>query len=311
MDTVPDTTPTQDLSVNLTMAPNMANGLRVYASALEVAQAYSIESDEDATAVNTELRRTKAGIVEITKWRQEFVEPATIIIERAKDRFNGPIENLKAAEAHYKGLLMDWTAKKQREAEEAQRKADAEERARRQEAERVAAAERARAEEKAREQERIAREQEEARQKAEAEGNARAMAAAAAAAASAQARAAAEREKGESKANEAVMVAAATSAATVVPAAQKVEGFSVRTSWVAELAENTTEARAVKKIAYAIAGVAVDKDGNRSLVPTKDELIPALKIDMSAATNVAKGLKTAFNIPGLAAVQRSIAASRK
>lgn len=298
MDTATVTAAPHDLDVKLTMTPEISRGLLVYEGSLEVAQAYEITSDADAIAVKQELDRTKDAIKKVEGWRKAFVEPANQIIATANAFFKGPAARLAAAETHLKGLLIDWTEKKQREAEEARRKAEAEERARRQEAERIAAAERARAEEKAREQERIAREAEEARAQAEREGNARAQAAAAAAAASARARADAEREKGEAKANETVLTAAAAAPTTVIPSAAPPAGFTVRDNWKAELAPNMEESRTVKAIALAIAA-------------GREELTPMLKLDMSSADKLAKALKTAFNVPGLVAVNRPVAASRK
>ncbi len=118
------------------------------------------------------------------------------------------------------------------------------------------------------------------------------------AAASALARADAEREKGEAKANETVMVAAAAAPTTVVPAETKVEGFTVRDNWKAELAQGMDDGKAVLLIAQAIAA-------------GRSELVPMLKLDLSSADKLAKALKTAFNVPGLVAVNRPVAASRK
>jgi hypothetical protein len=156
---------------------------------------------------------------------------------------------------------------------------------------------RARAEEQARAQRKLAQEAEERRLAAEREGNSRAAAAAAAEAAKATEKAASVVENAEVTAQEAILTAAAAPTAPVVEV-QKIEGFSTRSNWIAELTVGKTEEQAVLEIAGEIAA------GRR-------DLAALLQLDMTSANRLAKALKSAFNVPCLRAVDRPVAASRR
>lgn len=285
------------LHVDLTMTAEMCRSLAREAGALEVARSFVIDSPEMAEAANGELKSIKARIQTVKKWRDGFIEPARQIMENAKALFNPGLQALEASEAHLKTALLTWTSEQERIAAEARRKAEEEARKARQEAEAKAAAERAKAEEQAREQRRLAQEAEERRLAAEREGNARAAAAAAAERAKAEEKAASVVENAEAKAQEAILTAAAAPAA-IAPEPQKLDGFSTRQSWTAELAPGKTEEQAVLEIAHEIAA------GRR-------DLAALLKLDMSAAAKLAKALKHAFNVPCMTARAVAIAASRK
>lgn len=282
-----------ELTVRLVMTPDMASSLQQDTTALEVAQAYVIDSHEMAEAANEELKAVKARIKAVDEWKTKFVQPAKDIIASAEALFNPALASLGNAERHLKGAISNWMAEQQRIADEARQKAEAEERERRQKAEREAAAARARAEQEAAEARRKAAEAEAARRKAEAEGNAAAARRAAEAAAKAQADAAAAIETGEARANTAVLEAAAVTPA-VVHAPQKLSGFSSRDNWVA--VGEVAEAEAIKLIAQAL--------------PERPELIAYLKLDMSAINKTAKAMKSHTNIPGFRAENKPIAASR-
>lgn len=284
-----------NFSVSLSLTPSMLKRLQTEQGALTIAQAYEIDCPEMAAEANAELKRVKVAIGEVKKMRDGFLEPAQQIIENAKALFNPALESLNQSEAILKSRLLSYQQAEEAKAEAARRAAEEIARKARQEAEAKAAAERARAEEQAREARRKEEEAREAQRKAEAEGNARAAAAAAAKAAEHAAKATAVVENAEAKATETIIAAAAMPIAEVAAPA-KLEGLSFRDNWVAELAPGVEESAAIAQIAAATA--------------SRPELAAVLKLDIPAANKMAKALKGAFNIPGLKAVNKPVAASR-
>lgn len=282
------------LKVDLTMTPELAARLQRDAGALEVAKAYTIETADDATLVNGELKAVKERIAKLTELKAGFVAPAKQIIANAEALFDPAIQANKQAELHHKGLLMEWTAKENARIEEERRARAEAERKARQEAEAKAAAERARAEEQAREQRRIAEEAERKRLEAEAAGNAKAAAAAAAEAAKALEKASAVQENAEIKAAE--LTATATAAVAPAPDTKKLVGFSMRDNWIAEIQEGKTEDDVIKAIAATLA--------------TRPDLLGLLSLNMPSANKLAKALKNNFNVPGMVAKNKPVAASR-
>lgn len=286
----------QVLSVQLTMTPELAGELQRETGALEVAQAYVVDSPQMAVAANDELKLIKARIVRLKELKAGFVAPAKQIIANAEALFDPPLTALSEGEKYLKLQLTQFTEAEERRAEEARRARETEERRLRQDAERKAASERARAEEVAREERRKAAEAEAVRVKAEAEGNAKAAARAAADAAAAEARANASIENGAAKALQLELSASAAPTTIVVPESTKLEGFSTRDNWTAELDSGLTEDHAKLMIVGAIAG-------------GRHDLAPLLKLDMPAANKLAKALKKSMHAPGLRAVNRPVAAS--
>lgn len=287
----------QVLSVQLTMTPETATTLQRETGALEVAQAYVVDSPEMADLANSELRLVKERTAKLKELKAAFVLPAKQIIGSAEALFDPPLAALDAAEKYLKGQLIAYTAEQARIADEARRARDAEERKRRQEAEAKAAAERAKAEEIAREERRKAEEAEKARVAALAEGNAKAAAKAASDAAAAEARGRAAIENAEVKATQIELAAVSMPSTVVVPEAQKLEGFSTRDNWVAELNDSVGEDQATLLIAQALAA-------------GRTELLPLLKRDPAACNRLAKAQKKSMNVPGMRAVNRPVAASR-
>lgn len=282
---------------DLTMTPEVYAELSREQGALEVAQAYTIDSPDMAVECNNELRSIKARLTRIKEIRKGFVEPARQIIANAEALFDPAIKSLESAEGFLKGQLTAWDAEQRRLADEARRQRDAEERKARQEAEAKAAAFRAKAEEEAKEQRRIAQEAERRRAEAEAEGRAKDAAKAAAEAAAAASKADSVIENAEAKAQGAVIEAQAA-VAPAAPAPQKLAGFSARDNWVAELDARATEERAVAAIAAAIAG-------------GRTELVQMLKLDWPALNKTAKAFKASANIPCIVSVNRPVATSRR
>lgn len=283
------------LSVTLTMDEGTRNVLAQDEHALETARAYEIDSPTMADLANEELRGVKSRIKRLKELKEGFVAPAKQILENAAALFNPALESLTAAEGVLKVALTNWTTEQERIAAEARRLAQEEQRRAQQEQERIAAVERAKAQEKAREQERIAQEAENARLAAIEAGNAKEAAKQAALAASATEKALAVVENAEVKAMESQV--AVQAAASVIAAPQKIAGFSTRDSWSAELAPGETEAGAVTKIALAIAS-------------GRTELAGQLMRNTPSNNQLAKALKGAFNVPGLVAVNKPVAASR-
>lgn len=291
-----------DLSVTLTVTPQLVAELQRESGALELARAYTIVDDDDARAANGELKARIAAIEWLENRKAGFVRPAHEIVANAEALFDEPINQNKLAVKDLKTRLLAYTTEKQRLADEARRQADETARKARQEAEAKAAAERARAEEIAAGARREAEEAEARRKQAEAEGNARAAAAAASDAAKATAKAESVVENAEAKAQETILTAAAAPAVVAAPPV-KLAGFSTRDNWTAEVAPGFTEEQALRAIVVACAG------GNP--MTERTDLLAMLKLDMSAAGKLAKALKGAFNVPGLVAVNRPVAASRK
>lgn len=287
----------QVLSVQLTMTPEIAATLQRESGALEVAQAFRVDSPDMAVFANSELKLVKERTARLKELKAGFVAPAKQIIGNAEALFDPPLAALDAAEKHLKGELTTWTAEQERIADEARRAREAEERKRRQEAEAKAAAERAKAEEIAREERRKAAEAEVARVKALAEGNAKAAAKAASDAAAAEQRGKAAIENAEVKATQIELASVSMPSTVVVPEPQKLEGFSTRDNWVAELNDSVTEDQATLLIAQAIA-------------TGRTDLLPLLKRDPAACNRLAKAQKKSMNVPGMRAVNRPIAASR-
>ncbi len=261
---------------------------------LALAESFVVNDAVTADLANRELRAVKERAKKLDDTRKSLVDPLRKVIDNIQALFKPAIESLAQAETIYKRKLADYTEAERQKAEEARRAQEEAERKARQKAEQEAAAARAKAEQEAAEARRRAQEAEEARRKDEAEGNARAAAAAAAEAARLQERAAAVIENGEAKAMAAQAIQVAAAPQVAAPAA--IKGFTTRDNWVAELA--TTEENAKLAIVKAIA------DG-------RADLLPLLAIDMKAANALAKALKSAMAVPGLKAVNKPIAASRR
>jgi len=285
----------QPMNVSLVMTPAMFSNLQVEQGALSVALAYEIDSTDMAVEANRELVSVKERFKKVKSWKSSFVEPAKQIIANAEGLFDPALNSLTQAEGALKSGLMAWQTKETKRIEDARRAQEAIEREARQKAEREAAAERAKAEEKARELQRQAAEQEAIRLKAIAEGNAKAAAEAAAASARLAEKAQAAAENGEAKALATEMAAAAAIVVPAETAPAKLAGFSTRDNWVAEMTA-ATETEAIILIAAAI--------------EKRPELVSFLSIDMVSANKMAKALKGNFNVPGLVAKNKPVAASR-
>lgn len=285
----------QPLSVSLVMTPTMYTSLQREQGALTIAQAYEIDSASMAVEANTELQSVKGRIKQVKEWKSGFVAPAKQIIANAESLFDPALESLAQAEATLKAGLMTWQTAETKRIEDARRAQEEADRRARQKAEQEAAAIKAKADADAAEARRKAEEALQAQLKAVAEGDASAARAAAAEAAKQSEKAAAAIENGEMKSIQTEMAAAARVTAPVETAPAKLAGFSTRDNWVVELAA-PTEADAIKAIGAALA--------------TRPELIAMLKLDMPAAGKLAKALKHQFNVPGLKAVNKPVAASR-
>ncbi len=293
---MPETLTAEPLSVTLAMDASMRDTLARDERALASAQAYVIDCPEMATEANNELRSIKARTETVKKLRDGFVLPAKQILENARALFDPALRALESAESHLKGGLINWTQAEKRRLEEEQRKRDEAQRA---EQARIAAANAealAKADQlaqgKAAEAEAAIARQREALDAGDIKGAAKA----AGEAAKLQEQAGSIQEGAMARAQAAVMIAQA--AVPIAPPPAKVDGFSVRDNYVAELALNTTDEAAIEKIAAQIAS------GRR-------DLVSLLKLDLAAASRMAKVQKSLFSVPGLVAVNRPVAASRR
>jgi membrane protein involved in colicin uptake len=284
----------KDLSVSLTLTPELVGNLSREAGALEIAQAYVIDSPEMAAEANKELQDVKRRLKAVDEWRERFLAPVRQLTATANEFFNPARKALQEAEMHLKGALIDWTSKEEERVAAERRKAEEIARRLRAEAEARAAAERARAEQEAAEKRRQAAEAEERRRKAEAEGNAKAAATAAAESARREEEARAKIEAGEARAQQAQMAAAAAPVAEVAAPA-KLAGFTPRDNWVAEFTTTEDEAKALIVNAIAVG---------------RADLLGLLIVDAKAAGRLAKALKKNFNVPGMLAVNKPVASSR-
>lgn len=291
------------MSVSLVMTPELSGELQRDAGALEVAQAYLVDSPELAFAANVELKNVKARIARVEEVKAGFVAPAKQIIANAEAFFDPALEALAQAETFLKGQLTHFAGEQQRQIEDAKKKRDEEARVARQKAEQDAAAARAKAEADAREQDRQARVAEEARAKAEAEGRAKDAAKLAAESAKREEEARQTRENGERKAAALELAGAAAATSTVVPEATKLDGFSTRENWKCEFADGFDADKARAWIVAAVAGVTCSEF-------KRADLLPLLAFDSKASDKLAKALKKSMNVPGLVAVNRPVAASR-
>ena len=283
------------LSVSLSMTDEMRNQLRRNEGAVRTAESFVIDSQEMADIASSELKALSVADKKIEELYKGFVLPANQIIENARALFNPARRAIEAAKDIIKGKLLTYTSEREKVAAEARRKADEEARLLRQKADEDAAKERARAKAIAEQKLKEAMEAEAARRKAELEGNAKAMAKAAAESAKLQEQAQAAIDTGEAKANQAQLEAASAVPSVPVPTAQKVEGFSKRDNWTAEIEQGKTEREVILAIAAAL--------------PNRPELVAMLKLDASAASKMAKALKDAMNIPGMKAVNNPVAVS--
>ena len=286
----------ESLQVALPVTGELMQKIKLPGAVL-VAEAYEIDSSDMAQLAANERTGWAKRIDDLKAMQRDFVEPARLILERAKKWWNPPIADLEAGREILGKKLLEWDQKEKARiiAENTAREAIA--RKLRQEAEAKAAAERARAEEQAREARRKAEEAERERLRAEAEGNARAAAAAAAARAKAEEAERAAIENGEARAQEAQLQAAAQVAAAPVAEPVKISGQALRDNWIAELLPGITEDQARALI--------VAEAANRP------ELLGVLKLDTGAVNKMAKALKGAMRVPGFAAQNRPLLAGAR
>lgn len=251
-----------------------------------------------ATHANNFLRDLKARRTRIEAMHDDIVNPVKLALANAKKWFTPSLEAHDKAERIVKAKLADFTRREaERVAAESRARQEAERRAR-EEAEQQAAAARARAESAAAESRRKAAEAAERERKAREEGNARAAAAAAAERAKREEEERQRLAEGERKASELQLAAAAAGQnAEPVREATKVDGFSMRKNWIAELADGKSDDEAKRAIVTAIAA-------------GREDLLGLLALDMKAANKLAKALEKNFNVPGLKARNDPVATSR-
>lgn len=301
----------RELSISLALTPQLVADLGREAGALAVAQAYEIDCPEMAVEANRELQNVKQRLKLVEEWRERFLAPVRQLTDTANEFFNPARAALQGAEAHLKTALLGWNKKEEERVATERRAAEEAARRARAEAEAQAAAVRARAEQEAAqkrlqaalaEAERQRQEKEAARLRAE--GNAKAAAEAARAAAAAAAESAKREEEargkieaGEAKAQQTTMAAAAMPVEVAAPPA-KLAGFSSRDNWVADFEPGQDEDAVKLLIVKAI------------VAEGRNDLLSLLTLDAGAVKRLAKALKGNFNVPGLKAVNKPVAASR-
>ena len=320
----------QPLSATLVMDPATQALIKANMTALSVAASWVIDDPDTADAVAGEANRAKSMVKVLDGKYKEFIVPAQMIIEAAKNLFKPAIDDLEAAVACYNGKLLGWRTQEQKRV--AAENAAKEELARklRAEAEARAKAELARAAEITRQKEELARREAEARQKAENEVRAAAAARQKAidegdkqaaqesarreaeARKEAQARAAAEAkateqarsaeadfflERGVVPGQAQQLTLGAEAQATSQPAAEmrEVVGTTFRSKWIAI---QTVDDHEAKKAICAAASA-------------RPEMLAYLKLDLVAINRTATAQKQLFNVPGFKAEIQQSAAKAK
>lgn len=119
--------------------PDMAGVSRGAESALRMAQAFVINSDDDYALAGEELQSVKGRLKKLEETRISITGPMNKALDAINNLFRGPRQTLEAAESAIKGGMLTYHTKKEQEAAEARRVAEA-----------AAAAERARIAEEAR-----------------------------------------------------------------------------------------------------------------------------------------------------------------
>lgn len=298
-----DMTAPAPLTASLVMTQEQYAEIQREQGALEVARAYKIEGTveeqaELAGAANLELQSVKRRIAIIEQHKDNFIAPAESIIASAKALFNPGLESLRGAETTLKAELTDYTARERTRIADEKRKAEDAARLARQKAEQEAAAARARAEQEAQQRQREADEAEKRRLAAVAEGNDRAAKAAAAEKAKAEEQVRSAIETGEAKAQTAQLAASAAAPTRRGSSAAPLKGFSTRDNWGAEMLPGFDDLAVKVAMVEAIA------------TQGRADLLALLQLDMSACNKLAKALHEQMNVPGLAAKNNPIGASR-
>lgn len=288
--------PPQDISLKLAVPPTLQTSVLESDTLLREAQEFIIDCKEMAELAAARMKGCKKFYEGIDAMRKDFLEPAALLVERAKKWFNPPITGAQQAEIVYKEKLLAWNRAEQERVAEENRRREEVQRKLRQEAEAKAAQERARAEEIAAQRRREEEKAEEERRKAEAAGNARAAAAAAAAAAKAREQAQAALENGEANAQAAELHAAAATSAPMGKV-EKVAGFGTRKNWKTRYATGFRDDESV------IRAIAAE-------LKARPDLVAYLKLDHAACDRAAKVQEKVLSIPGLEPWNDPIATGR-
>lgn len=231
---------------------------------------------EIADMASSQLSSLRAIGERFDKERREITDPLRGVIEKINARYMPAIKACKEAADYVSGLLSSWEVRQRQIAEDASRKAQEAARAERARAEAEAAKQRAQAEAEAAI---LADEANQLRRSGDTEAAEMLDVEAEAAAVTAQVAAQRQTE-----------LSLAPLATAPVPEPPKVNGTSFADHWVAELEGPLNAVKAT--IAAACA--------------QRPELLGLLEINMPAANRMASALKSAFNVPGMRAVNRPI-----
>lgn len=249
----------------------------------------AIDCHEVADMAGAELRTIRERRKLLDGFRRKFVEPARAIIQSAQDMFNPALEGLQEADGYLAGLISNWDLEQRRAAEEARRKAEGEAREERARQEKEAAEARARAEAEARRKAEEARQAEEEARKNKADAEAQAKAE----------RARLDAEHAATNVEHAAQtqtdLALTPLAVAPVQEQRKVAGIEMRDHWIVEL-DGPEQAAKAKLVAECA---------------SRPELLALLQIDMVAGGKMAGALKSAFNVPGLLARNKPVAAKAR
>ena len=264
------------LTAEVKLTPEVTRQLATSISELALAKECFpvVDSPEVADLAGQHLVGLRTRYKLLDEMRKAITRPAREIIETAQSWFMPGLNANKEADGYISGKLSGWELEQRRQAEDALRKAQEAARAERARAEAALAAERAKAEAEAR------RLEAEAKNATDAEAAAKARILSEHAALSADAAAQAQQE-----------LALAPLPVVQVEEPRAIAGIGMADHWDAEPVLNWDHA---KERIVAACGQC-------------PELLALLQIDQPAVRKLAGALKTAFNVPGLRAVNRPVA----
>ncbi len=247
-------------------------------SMLELMESIEIDSDVMYEEAGTELQKIKRRASELDTQRKGLVGPLNETVKKINDLFRAPLDALTRGEQIIKSKMIRYTTEQERIAAEQRRVA---EEAVRKERERIAAeaaAAEAKAQAEAAELRRKAAE-------AEAAGNA-------AQAAKLASRAESREEAGAEKAAELTMAANAVAhtALSEVRSTPKASGIATRGTWKAEVVSK------VELIAF---------------VASNPQFLHLVDVNQSALNQLAKVMKSEFNVKGAQAYEDKTVAARR
>lgn len=289
----------RNLEARITISAGDMAALRRFETVLEFErEAFPVVDDPQmANLVGIELSSLRERWADIEAKRQKYIAPAQEIIDQANADHQPALKAIKAADQYLAGLLSRWQTKQERIADESRREAERMAREARAKQERELAAERVRLETEARQ---VAEAASKAMTAAAEKGDAKAVGAAVAMAEESLQL----RDAADAKAQEQIELA--TEPLHVAPVAEpiKVANVEMRAHWVCERDGSDDEVKA-----KLVLGMVCLSGG--SIVINRRELLALLDLNIASANKKASAEKQLFNVPGMRAVNKPVAARER